>query len=189
MLIENNMHSNCPPPRWNSSGVLPPGEHPLTISQVLASILVHGDNTSDCWDSDWRKTLVGNLRHLATHLFHVGISEVFADGSFCSNKDRPGDIDGYFVTDFPKWSAQKQQLLTMDPAWDLNLRFPDSEGKPKPLMWHKYHVELFPVFREPFASISAQGGNPPVTIDRFFRQSRDAHPRGIVRLVPEGSQP
>ena len=44
-----------------------------------------------------------NLGILVSELAHVGIEEICIDGSFCSHKDRPGDIDGYFVTDFQLW--------------------------------------------------------------------------------------
>lgn len=134
---------------------------------------------------DWRAQLVSNLRVLYGHLAEMGITEVFVDGSFCSDKDRPGDIDGYFITDFPAWLRQQQELIDQDEAWDLRKRMPDAEGKPKPLLWHRYHVEMFPVFRLPFTHYSAAGGDPPVTIDRFFHRTRDGQERGVVQIVPE----
>jgi hypothetical protein len=109
------------------------------------------------------------------------------DGSFCSRKDHPGDIDGYFVTDWPEWLSQSSQLASIDPAWNLNARRPDAHGKPKQLLWHKYKVELFPVFRRPFAALTSTGGSPPVTIDQFFRRSRDGHERGLIRVVSRGA--
>jgi len=158
----------------------------MTIAELQASILVTGDRSSPHWDATWRSQLVANLGILAGHLARVGITDVYADGSFCSNKDRPGDIDGYFVTDWPQWVRQSKELMAMDAAWDLGRRIPDPQGRPKPLMWHEYKVELFPVFRRPFARHSARGGDPPVTIDAFFRESRDGRGRGIVKVLPEG---
>ena len=159
----------------------------MTLTQLASSLLVEGDHTDSAWDKPWRAKLVVWLGVLAGHLKQVGIDDIFLDCSFCSDKQRPGDIDGYFVTDFPAWRATRAKLIGLDGAWDLSQRRPDAAGKPKPLMWHDYHVELFPVFRPPFAELSSAGGNPPVTIDKFFRQSRGGEPRGVVRLLPEGA--
>jgi hypothetical protein len=161
----------------------------MTIAELSASVLVQGDGSSPTWDATWRIHLVGSLKVLVAQLAGVGITEVYADGSFCSKKDHPGDIDGYFVTDFPEWLNQRRALLRIEAAWDLGRRRPDALGKMKPLMWHKYRVELFPVFREPYVGFSAMGGNPPVTIDQFFHESRSGQPRGVIKLVPAGDQP
>jgi hypothetical protein len=39
---------------------------------------------SETWDATWRASLVANLEIMTGELWQVGISEVFADGSFPS---------------------------------------------------------------------------------------------------------
>lgn len=73
-----------------------------------------------------------------------------------------------------------------DEAWNLLRRLPDAHGKLKPLMWHKYRVELFPHYLPPFESqavgITAASGRPILFPD-LFRMTREGTPRGIVRIV------
>lgn len=172
---------------WNQDGFLPPGDHPMTMATLASSVLVSGDGSSPRWDPDWRAQLVKNLGVLVKQLVQVGIEEIYVDGSFCSDKDRPGVIDGYFITNFHLWKIRHPKLVSIDNVWDLQQSAaPDRQGKLKPLMWHRYYIELFPVFREPFANFSASsGGNPPITIDKFFRRSRDGTARGVVRVLAE----
>jgi hypothetical protein len=174
------------PIAWNERGLLPPGDHEVALHELEASLFVVGDGSRAAWQAGWRAQLVSNLRVLVLQLRSVGISEVYVDGSFCTNKDRPGDIDGYFVTDFGAWvGGQRAGLLALDSAWDL-ARVDSATGKP--IMWTKHRVELYPVFRPPFERNSSRGIEPTETIDSFFRTSRDGSPRGLVRIVIPGAQ-
>ena len=64
---------------------------------------------------------------------------------------------------------------------------PDAVGKAKLPMWHQYRVELYPVFEPPFQSLSAKGTSR-VTIDEFFRRTRDGRRRGVVQIIRESVQ-
>jgi uncharacterized protein DUF6932 len=67
----------------------------LPSSQLRRSLLVRGPGRADStWDTAWRASLVGNLEVMTRQLWQVGISDVFADGSFVEEKDHPNDIDG-----------------------------------------------------------------------------------------------
>jgi len=84
-------------PAFNPDGVLPPGDYELAIQELKQSELVHGPSPSlPGWDTIWRATLASNLETIVNQLWNVGITEIFANGSFATNKLRPGDIDVYF---------------------------------------------------------------------------------------------
>jgi len=178
---------------FDREGCLPPGDLSLTLASLRAAVLVTGTPALRAmgWDGVWRASLVDRLEILCRHLWVVGIVDVFVDGSFVTDKLRPGDIDGYFVCDFERFQRdQWPRLLLLDPVWDTRRRLPDAYGKLKPLMWHRYRVELFPHFLPPFEATSVAAMNPAgqaVSFPDFFRFGRDGKPRGIVRVVQEGS--
>lgn len=172
---------------FGGDGFLPPGDHALSLSELRKSVLVVGGaGCGEGWDAQWRLHLVDQLELLCGHLDRVGISAIFADGSFVTDKPRPGDIDGYFDCDLGEFhSNQLPRLVALDDAWDLRRRAPDQYGKPKPLMWHRYRVELFPNYMPPFESLATAALNPqgiPVLVPEFFRRARDGRERGIVRI-------
>lgn len=181
-------------PPFDADGLLPSGDFELSFDELRASILVlgpAGPGDSVTWDADWRGKLVDNLEIMTRQLWRVGITEVFADGSFAEDKDHPNDIDGYFVCglDRLRSGALAQELNLLDPdkvwTWDPASRRP-YRGYPKRQlpMWHKYRVELYP--HVPGLGIGAgirdKYGNE-LEFPSAFRQSRrDGKPRGIVKI-------
>ncbi len=176
---------------WDASGALPPGDHAVTLDALAASCLVTGGETPPAgWDRDKRSRLVANLRQLVAHLHQVGIDRIYLDGSFCTDKPSPGDIDGWFVTDFPSWrgpDGQARRLQQIDPTWTYadTDRLANSQGKLKWPQWFRYGIELFPVFDPPWHHLSFMGtDHPPTTIDDFFRiDARGIH-RGVIQIIP-----
>jgi hypothetical protein len=82
-----------------ADGVLPPGDYPMTLSELEQSLLVVGPRPNlPNWDTTWRRYLVGQLTILAAQLWDEGVTEIYLDGSFVEDKLGPGDIDGYYVT-------------------------------------------------------------------------------------------
>ncbi len=180
-------------PTFEADGLLPPGDYPVTFEELRGSVLVLGAGDPGHypnWDGVWREKLVDNLEVLARQLWDVGITEIFADGSFAEDKDHPNDIDGYFV-------CELDRLKSGALARDLNLREPDKiwtwdpasrrpyRGYPKRQlpMWHKYRVELYPHVPGLLSGIRDRHGNE-LEFPSAFRQSRrDGRPRGIVKLV------
>jgi len=74
----------------------------MTLVELERSILVTGpEDKDDNWDTKWRVQLVQNLRILVKELWKEGITEIFIDGSFATDKLHPGDVDGYFVVEKP----------------------------------------------------------------------------------------
>ena len=74
-------------PIFTADGLLPPGDVALTLDELRASVLVDGPGTT-CpnWDAEWRLQLVDNLEIMVRQLWRVGITDVFADGSFVEDK-------------------------------------------------------------------------------------------------------
>ena len=175
------------PLNFTPSGVLPPGDYEMTLAELRGSLLVQGSSESTPWDAEWRMHLGGGLEVLASHLWQVGVEEVFVDGSFASDKPRPGDIDGYFVCNRMQWlSGQLQaQLLELSPVWtwDASSRT-RGEGKMQLPMWHRHRVEFFPHFGQS-SGITDEHGNE-LDFPAAFRAARETHEqRGIVKLRRE----
>jgi hypothetical protein len=188
---------------FNADGVLPPGDHVLTLDELQTSRLVEpeavapeGDTATRegeerPWDRDYRLKLVNNLRPLISDLVKVGISEVFIDGSFVSDKPKPRDIDGYFVVKNPReWLKQSAELANINRrvwTWDPKSATPDFQtGKPKLPMWHSHKVELFPHWPGVMSGIKDEFGNPQ-EYPAAFRKTRELMggkrvAKGIVKL-------
>jgi hypothetical protein len=121
---------------FNDDGLLPPGDYELTFDQLRRSLLARGPKDSSSWDARWRLHLIDQLELLSKQLWQVGISEIFADGSFAENKAHPNDIDGYFVCDLKMLASGEleRQLNLLDPykvwTWDPASRKPYA-GYPK----------------------------------------------------------
>ncbi len=176
---------------FTASGLLPPGDHPMSIRALRQSLLVVGSwGRSAGWDQRWRRTLVDELEVLFEQLLLVGITDVYANGSFAANKNHPEDIDGYFTCDFSDFaSRQYPELLKLNEAWNLSDRRRDELGRLKPLMWHRHRVELHPHFHPPCQGLSLAGtglDGLPMNFPEFFRQTRGGETKGIIRLLGKG---
>ena len=87
-------------PAFSNEGLLPPGDYELTIEELKKSVLVVGPGaTRPDWDFAHRLKLGNNLEIVARQLWEAGIMEIYINGSFVERKNRPNDIDGYFVCD------------------------------------------------------------------------------------------
>ena len=169
--------------------MLPPGDYELTFDELRACSLVTGSGVaSSTWDQQWRSLLVENLAVLVGQLRQVGVSEIFADGSFVEDKDHPNDIDGYFVCELRRLASGELQrdLNLLDPhkvwTWDPRERTP-FRGYPKKQlpMWHQYRVELYPHYGQP-SGIRDRFGNELEFPSAFRMSRRDGKPRGIVKI-------
>ena len=72
-----------PLPPFDHDGLLPPGDYELDFQGLRESFSVAGaGGKSPTWDAPWREFLVNNLQIMTAQLWSVGVTEVFADGSF-----------------------------------------------------------------------------------------------------------
>lgn len=177
-------------PRFTEDGRLPPGDYELTLEELAASHLVAGpeDVENSNWDAAWRERLVENLGVLVRQLWQVGISEIFIDGSFVEDKERPNDIDGYFECELSRLAsgALERELNLQDPhkvwTWDPASRRA-IRGYPKKQlpMWQVYRVELYPHYGQ-LCGIRDRYGHELEFPSAFRRSRRDGKPRGIVKI-------
>lgn len=177
-------------PSFTAAGMLPPGDYAATLDELRQSILVAGPaNPSPHWDVSWRLNLVDQLEVLVEELRQVGITNIYADGSFAEQKDHPNDIDGYFECDRMEFLTgrierelnllNQHKVWTWDPAMRRTYR-----GYPKRQlpMWHYYRVELWPHYGQGSGIVDQHGHE--LDFPAAFRKSRDNHqPRGIVKIV------
>jgi hypothetical protein len=187
-------------PAFDADGLLPAADYELSFEELRNSVLVTGPSPApenSSWDRPWRELLVTNLEILARQLWHVGIRDIFADGSFAEDKDHPNDIDGYFVCGLQPLITGElaQELNLLDPAkiwtWDPISRKP-YRGYPKKQlpMWHRYRVELYP--HVPGLGVGCgvfdKYGNELEFPSAFRQCRRNGKPRGIVK-IKYGGQP
>ena len=179
-------------PDFTDDGLLPQGDHEVSLDELRESVLVVGPKDAAAypmWDGPWRRHLVDNLVVLVKQLWQAGITEIFVDGSFAEDKDHPNDIDGYFVCDLMRLASGELQreLNLLDPhkvwTWAPASRRP-YRGYPKRQlpMWHQYRVEFYPHFRGLLSGIRDEHGNELEFPSAFRRSRRDGKPRGIVRI-------
>ncbi len=181
-------------PDFMDDGLLPPGDFNLSLDELASSMLVVGPacrKRYPNWDVAWRRRLVENLEVLVRQLWRVGISEVFIDGSFAEDKERPNDIDGYFECELRRLASGEveRELNLLDPhkVWTWNPRSRRAfRGYPKKQlpMWHVYRVELYPHYGQ-LCGILDERGHELEFPSAFRRSRRDGRPRGIVKIRRE----
>lgn len=192
MLYNGGMLINL---QFDDEGRLPPGEYSMTLDELERSILVTGgEDKDDAWDTKWRVELVQNLRILVEQLWAEGITEIFIDGSFATDKLHPGDIDGYFVVkkpanlsdpEFEEDLCKRLNKRDENNAWtwknkDRKRPSPSEKGQ-LPMWWH-YHVEMWPEYGQWSGQIH------PVTDDKLthselFRITKQGEDKGIIKLL------
>jgi Family of unknown function (DUF6932) len=177
--------------RFTSDGLLPSGDHPLTIVELQQSYLVSGEGVAvPGWDSRWRAQLVDNLELFVRQLWAVGVELVFVNGSFVTNKPHPGDIDVYFECEINQYPPIIIGLLQQEPSlpWDLTRRPIDRRsGLPKPVMWHVYRVEIFPQFTDhpQPTGVHDDSGNGLYFPTLFRRDKETGMPKGVIQIIRE----
>lgn len=178
------------PENFDSDGFLPSGDFEATFPELRQSLLVKGNASYPGWDSEWRLHLVNNLEIMVNQLWDIGITDIFADGSFAEDKEHPNDIDGYFVCDKMMLANGdlERELNLRDPykvwTWDHKNRKPYFGDKKQLPMWYQYRVELYPHYGQ-VCGILDEFGNE-LDFPAAFRKSRRAHrARGIVKIIKE----
>jgi hypothetical protein len=108
---------------------------------------------------------------VAVQVFRAaGIEEIYIEGSFCTEKPDPGDIDGCWV------EPDEGVYERIAPCWiDFELVLVPHLRKWKWHMWADYGVEFF---IDP-----AMQAAPGTSFPEFFRQDREGNPRGLIQIV------
>ena len=133
------------PPFVDSTGLLPPGDHEATLDEVKERF---------CWNYR-RRVIYNGIEFTACELTKLQVTEIWLDGSFVTNKERPRDADVAY--EVPAGS---------DPAtWGLF-----SPQRRRDLKQYQ-HVDLLHYWP----------GQP--SIRDFFCEDRNGTAKGIVRLL------
>jgi len=143
-----------------NTGALPPGDHQATLEQIAKYLGF----------TPRRRWLTKGLRAGVEAFWAAGIEEIYIDGSFCTEKPDPGDIDGYWVEPDPGVYDR------IDPYWiDFELIYVAHVRKWKWRMWADHGIEFF--------IHPAMHARPEMGFPEFFRQDRDGRRRGVIRVV------
>jgi hypothetical protein len=177
------------PRGFTANGLLPLGEHTATFAELRSSILATGSGSAE-WDAKWRQELINRAEVLVRQLWQVGITQIFLDGSFVEDKDRPNDIDGYFEVDAKRVATGEleRELNILDPhkiwTWDPASRRPHrGSAKTQLPMWHQYRVELYPHYPGLIA-LRDEWGNELQFPSAFRQQRHTGYRKGIIKIVP-----
>ena len=174
---------------FDGRGMLAPGDHPMTLEGLRRSLLVVGPPGRESWNRAWREWLLDRFEVLAGQLWGVGIEQIYLGGSFASDKDHPGDLDGYFMCERAayKTRALHRALNDIGPfrrwTWKAEDCRPTRDGRPKLPLWHHHRVELFPYYGQ------IQTGffdldRTDIDLPTLFRMARATQePRGVVRVL------
>ena len=73
------------------TGGLPPGDRQATLEEIARHLGF----------TPRRRWLLKGLRTAVGAFWAAGIEEIYIDGSFCTKKPDPGDIDGYWIEPYP----------------------------------------------------------------------------------------
>jgi|GEM_PF-203370 len=185
--------------RFDENGRLPPGDYSMNLDELAQSILVTGDeDRDDAWDTKWRLQLVQNLRIMIQQLWDEGITEIYIDGSFATDKLHPGDIDGYFAIqkpenmldfDFEQELCQRLNKRDDHNIWtwkDKDRKRPAAAEKGQLPMWWQYHVEMWPEYGQWSGQIHPLSGEK-LTHAELFRITKAGEDKGIIKLVQSSS--
>jgi hypothetical protein len=148
------------PPFDPNTGALPPGVYQATLAQIAKCLGF----------TPRRRWLLKGLRSAVEAFWAAGISDIYIDGSFCTEKPDPGDIDGYWV------QPDDGVYDRLDPYWlDFELVLVPYLRKWKWRMWADHGVEFFihPAMRP----------SPEMEFPDFFRRGREGQPRGLIQVV------
>jgi hypothetical protein len=176
-------------PQFTPDGLLPAGDHLLTIGELRRSYLVTGEGIDvPGWDSALRAQLVDHLELFVRQLWQVGVERIFVNGSFVTSKPQPGDIDAYFECTLTDYPLTLIRLMLLEPSlpWDLAHRPIDpGSQEPKPVMWHRYRVEVFPHFTDypNLTGIFDEDGNEFELADLFRRDKNSLRLKGVIQIV------
>ncbi len=111
-----------------ATGALPPGGHQATLEQIAKRFGF----------TPRRRWLLKGLRAAVEAFWAAGITDIYIDGSFCTEKPDPGDIDGYWV------EPDEGVYDRIDPYWiDFELVLVPHVRKWKWRMWSEHGVEFF----------------------------------------------
>jgi hypothetical protein len=120
-------------PRFNAYGLLPPGFHLATMTELQKQLGF----------SPKRHSLIEEgLKHVAQQLLAIRIRYLFIGGSFVTDKLSPDDLDGYVLA--PLGSSAYRGIVERQEVWRVRYRmdiYPaatDIEGYGSQAYWEEW---------------------------------------------------
>ncbi len=146
-----------PIPSLTEGGELPPGIYHATINELETLFGVTNQR---------RRLLMNGLKSALALLRDGGVSKVFIDGSFISNKLEPSDVDGC-------WSTIGVDPLKLDPRfWDY-ADLEDLKLKKQSLR-QEFGIDFF------IAELVEAGSGKH--FPDFFQTNRNGEAKGIIEV-------
>lgn len=141
-----------------NDGRLPPGDWKATLDEVELRFAYNFR----------RREIMAGLRHVVAQLQSHGIEDVWVDGSFVTDKQRPNDVD----------------VVYMIPTGEDEADWPDVGPSRRQHVKRYHRVDLwrYPALQPAKKAIPGLGGGS-ITIKQFFESDEDGNPRGLVNLV------
>jgi hypothetical protein len=137
------------------------------------------------WDAGWeeieqrfggnfrRREIIAGLKHVVEQLRRHGVTHIWIDGSFATDKQRPNDADVVYAV--PP-GGDDEDWADVGPSRRRHLK-----------RFHRVDLWRYPSWRP--AKSGAGVHNPAggrITIKEFFESDADGVPRGLIRLEVEG---
>lgn len=165
------------------NGLLPAGDHEISLDQ-LERLIRQGPGGGGSWDTAWRLQLLEEFKQRYEQLAAVGITEVYIDGSYATDKYHPNDLDAYFVVPRQLWRTSAEAALKeFDPEFWRFETVSDPSGKRGYPMAFLRHIEMFPVYQEhtPAWADCLEMIDPKIS---FFRTDKWSNrPKGIIKIT------
>lgn len=139
-------------PELSEDGILPQGIHPADWD----------DLTQRFGTNERRRVLLSGLRATCLALAAAGCSRIWVDGSFVTDKERPGDYDAC-------WGWEDVDETLLDPV------LIDYSPAGRAAIKAKYLGDVL---------IAGVEGRSGLTFVEFFQQHREGGSKGIVLLDP-----
>jgi hypothetical protein len=136
-------------PEFTEEGILPPGVHKATTTEVEEKLGF----------TRRRKQLLDGLKAASELMVRCGVSRLYLDGSFVTEKPIPGDIDGCYDV------SEETDLGAMYPIFP-----PSAFEKSK----SEFGIHMFP------ANTVEKGSGQPFL--KFFQKDREGNERGVVLI-------
>ncbi len=141
-------------PKFNTYGLLPPGIHPVTIVEVEKVL---------AFSAKRRSLIEDGLKPVSTELFKMGVSGLYIDGSFTTEKPSPNDIDGYVlaesISDLYRDIAERWELWKGQYRMDIWPAATDMEGQGSQAYFEEFygHVKGEPPMAKGFLKLKLRG--------------------------------
>jgi hypothetical protein len=133
-------------------GLLPPGIHDADLADVADAMAY----------TPWREWLLAGLRLVLGDLAAAGCSGAYLDGSYVTDKDKPGDYDLC-------WDRTGVDRSLLHPVIEM-VAFPRTEQK------RRYRGDILPNVVE--------SGSGLLFVEFFQVHKESGVPKGIVKLDP-----